>query len=212
MELAKKLKLKAGKQLVTIGAGDVTRLLPGIVIVDWQRADLPISQALVFVNNAAALGQFVSTYGSHILPETLLWIAYPKQSSGIESDLIKMEPWQVLRDAGFRGQASVAIDDKWSAVRFTNAPLPKGAKSTVPMQERETEGIDYKNRTTTLPADVASALNQIAGLTEFFESMSFSHKRAYLEAIADAKKPETRQRRIEKTVEMVMELAAKKRR
>ncbi len=212
MELAKKLKLKASKQLVTIGAGDVTSLLPGVVVVDWQRADLPISQALVFVSNAAALGQFVSIYSNHILPETLLWIAYPKQSSGIESDLIKMEPWQVLRDAGFRGQASVAIDDIWSAVRFTNAPLPQSAKTTVPMQERKTEGIDYKNRITTLPADVASALNQIAGLTEFFESMSFSHKRAYLEAIADAKKPETRQRRIEKTLEMVMELAVKKRR
>jgi len=48
------------------------------------------------------------------------------------------------------------------------------------------------------------------GLEDFFYSMSFTHKREYVEAIVDAKKPETRQRRIEKMIEMVTALKEKK--
>jgi uncharacterized protein YdeI (YjbR/CyaY-like superfamily) len=40
--------------------------------------------------------------------------------------------------------------------------------------------------------------------------MSFTHKKEYVEAIVEAKKPETRQRRIEKMVEAVSQLKARK--
>ncbi len=40
--------------------------------------------------------------------------------------------------------------------------------------------------------------------------MSFSHKREYIEAIVDAKKPETRTRRIEKMVEALLKMQQEK--
>jgi len=78
------------------------------------------------------------------------------------------------------------------------------------MEERTTEGINYHARTVKLPDDAEKALNVHKGLTSFFYSMSFSHKREYAEAIAEAKKPETRARRIEKMVTMVLALKQKK--
>jgi hypothetical protein len=57
-------------------------------------------------------------------------------------------------------------------------------------------------RTVEVPADFAVALEE-AGLTEVFDGLSFSHRREHVNAINDAKKPETRVRRIAKAVEMI---------
>lgn len=78
------------------------------------------------------------------------------------------------------------------------------------MEKRSIEGVDFVNRKVSLPADVGDAMKSIAGLEEFFYTQSFSCQKEYMESIADAKKPETRKRRIEKTVEMVMKLKEEK--
>ncbi|WP_427885063.1 YdeI/OmpD-associated family protein [Kribbella sp. GL6] len=61
---------------------------------------------------------------------------------------------------------------------------------------------DAGERTVEVPEDLAAALAE-AGVREAFDGLSFSHRREHVNAINDAKKPETRQRRIAKTVEMV---------
>jgi uncharacterized protein YdeI (YjbR/CyaY-like superfamily) len=80
------------------------------------------------------------------------------------------------------------------------------------MEERKVPGIDYLNRTVKLPKDAVKAMAEFPELEAFFNSMSFTHKREYVEAIEEAKKPETRQRRIDKMIEMVIELRDKKER
>jgi len=52
------------------------------------------------------------------------------------------------------------------------------------------------------PQDLAEALKK-AGLTEFFADCTKAHRREYLKWIDEAKRPETRQARIGKTVEML---------
>ena len=52
------------------------------------------------------------------------------------------------------------------------------------------------------PADVVAALKK-SGLRPSFDALSPSHQREYLKWIAEAKRPETRQARIEKTVQML---------
>ncbi|MFF0269256.1 YdeI/OmpD-associated family protein [Kribbella sp. NPDC004536] len=61
---------------------------------------------------------------------------------------------------------------------------------------------DANERTIDVPDDLAAALAE-AGLREAFDAMSYSHRREHVSAINDAKKPETRQRRIAKAVEMI---------
>lgn len=58
--------------------------------------------------------------------------------------------------------------------------------------------------------DFAAALKS-AGVAEFFEAYPSSHKREHLRVIAEAKKPETRARRIESAVKMIASKAAAKR-
>lgn len=67
---------------------------------------------------------------------------------------------------------------------------------------------DTEPRTVEVPKDFQKALGKNARAKAFFKKLPPSHKRAYVEAIEEAKKPETRARRIAKAVE---NLAAGKR-
>jgi uncharacterized protein YdeI (YjbR/CyaY-like superfamily) len=55
---------------------------------------------------------------------------------------------------------------------------------------------------TTTPQDFASAL-KAAGLAEFFADCTNAHRNEYLKWIGEAKRPETRQARISKAVQMI---------
>lgn len=55
----------------------------------------------------------------------------------------------------------------------------------------------------TVPADFAAALDQDATAKERFERLPPSHRREHVLAIEEAKKPETRVRRIEKALKML---------
>lgn len=57
--------------------------------------------------------------------------------------------------------------------------------------------LDSVKREVVLPADVAALLSG-DGLPERWQSLSYSHQREHIEAIEQARKPETRQRRIDK--------------
>ena len=61
---------------------------------------------------------------------------------------------------------------------------------------------DAGERVVEVPEDLAVAL-AAAGAREAFDGLSYSHRREHVNAINDAKKPETRARRIVKAVEMV---------
>lgn len=62
--------------------------------------------------------------------------------------------------------------------------------------------LDAEPRTVEVPADLASAL-AAAGATDAFERLAFTYRKEHVRSIEEAKTPQTRQRRIAKTVEMV---------
>lgn len=63
---------------------------------------------------------------------------------------------------------------------------------------------DAAERTADVPAELVEALRG-AGLLERFEAMAYTHRKEYARWIAEAKKPETRARRLAKAVAMVGE-------
>lgn len=56
-----------------------------------------------------------------------------------------------------------------------------------------------------IPDDFAAALNENPDALAKFEAMPPSHQREYAEAIAEAKKPETKRKRIEGAIVMILE-------
>lgn len=78
------------------------------------------------------------------------------------------------------------------------AGIKAGEKITVTMEK------DTEKRTVEVPQDLAAVLDS-SGLSEVFSKMSFTHRKEYVNSINDAKREETRVRRIEKTIEMLKE-------
>jgi uncharacterized protein YdeI (YjbR/CyaY-like superfamily) len=63
--------------------------------------------------------------------------------------------------------------------------------------------LDTKPRIVRLPKDLAAALDEEARAK--FDRMSYSHRKDYVDWIKDAKREETRRRRIKKAVAMIRE-------
>lgn len=169
-----------------------------------------IAQVLLFVPDQQSLAAKAPSIIASLQNNALLWIAYPKKSGSIKTGISRDNGWSVLLEAGYEPVTLVSVDNDWSALRFKKKEDISGYIRAVPQQERVTEGIDYAARTVTPPADMLTAMEQYPGMAAFFDTMSFTHKKEYVMAVAEAKKPETRQRRIDKTIEMLQQKMDKK--
>jgi hypothetical protein len=211
MSVAAKLRIKPEQPLWVVNGPDIA----GPVLADFEyKTTVPktqtMGQVVLFAGNKAELEHYFSRIADKLLPDALLWIAYPKKSGKIKSDITRDDSWEAVFGAGYEPVTQIAIDGDWSALRFRPAAAIKDKLRDVPMEERRTEGIDYVNRTTTLPKDVKQAMKPYKGLETFFDSLAFTHRKEHLIEVVSAKKPETRQRRIDKMVEMLLQTRAEK--
>jgi uncharacterized protein YdeI (YjbR/CyaY-like superfamily) len=62
-------------------------------------------------------------------------------------------------------------------------------------------GVSMGDELDVVPDDLDAILRKQKDLREAWDRMSFSHRREYVNAIAEGKKPETRQRRVAKTIQ-----------
>lgn len=206
MELLKKLRIKTEEPIWLINApADTLYLFDDLTVKEKLGKEKSVSQLILFAADSRELAHYITKLAPYIGHETLFWIAYPKKSGSISSDLIKMEGWDVMFQSGYRGQTSVSINDDWTGMRFTNAPAKKPSTYNLPPEERNIEGIDFIKRTVKLPPDALAAVKKHKGLEDYFSSLAFTHKKEHVVAILDAKKPETRTRRIEKMIEMLQQ-------
>ncbi|HYO69268.1 MAG TPA: hypothetical protein VEU33_24635 [Archangium sp.] len=119
--LGQKMLLKPGMEAVVLGApGDAVALL-GELPAGARVKTKPGKGApfiLAFVRNRAELDQRMAELGPMLTPTTLFWVAYPKQSSKVETDLNRDKGWASVERLGWEGIAQVAVDTTWAATRF----------------------------------------------------------------------------------------------
>lgn len=66
-----------------------------------------------------------------------------------------------------------------------------------------TIALDDVERTVEVPPELAQALEADPEAKAAFEALSFTHRKEHARAVAEAKKPETKARRVAKTLEML---------
>jgi len=113
-------------------------------------------------------------------------------------------------------KASVKVAGTLNGVPFRSSALPNGDGThhvMVNRAMREATGLrdghtatfvlepDTKPRTVRAPPELAKALRGNAAAKSCFAALAPSHKKAYVDFITDAKKPETRARRVQQTVQ-----------
>ena len=118
--LAKKLGIKEGFSLRFVNAPDGLDKeldLPANVTVN-SRARKPIDLVLLFVTTKSELERTFSNYAAKLTPAGMLWISWPKKSSGVASDLSD----NVVRELGLaKGMVDVkvcAVNEVWSGLKF----------------------------------------------------------------------------------------------
>lgn len=117
--LVKKLRLQPGMRAAILDAPDgyvESLALSGVTLS--ARPDGQTDFVQIFVRNSVDLGEHVRTVLPVLKPDCIVWFCYPKLTSGVQSDLTRDAGWQVLYETGWRGVASVKIDEVWSGVRF----------------------------------------------------------------------------------------------
>jgi hypothetical protein len=72
----------------------------------------------LFATKRSEIEKFAKRVLESAAPGGLVWITYPKKTSGMDSDLSREEVWAAMEGTGWRPVTQVAIDEVWSALRF----------------------------------------------------------------------------------------------
>lgn len=203
MDLTSKLKLKQDLPLLLVNAPQ--HLQEFFVAYEPQTTHTAIAQAVCFTEWSQDIVANIPGIIKRLQNDSLLWIMYPKKSGSIATDLTRDNGWDIVFNLGYEPVTSVAVDKDWTALRFKKKEKIGGYIRAIPMEERVVEGINFKTRTVILPPDALDAIKEYPGMGDFFNAMSFSHKKEYVTAIVEAKKPETRVSRIAKMVVMLQQ-------
>jgi Bacteriocin-protection, YdeI or OmpD-Associated/Domain of unknown function (DUF1905) len=62
---------------------------------------------------------------------------------------------------------------------------------------------DVEPREVEVPEELATAFSEDSAASQAFEGLSYTHRKEYVQWVVEAKKPETRQRRVARTMEML---------
>ena len=117
-ELDAKLQLKSDQSLLVLNVP--TQHAPGLDDINLTNAT-PASAVLVFITRLDETPTLINQAITSLRPNGLLWVAYPKVGSGIETDVNRDRLAQAVEATGWRPVRIVAMDSIWSALRFRPA-------------------------------------------------------------------------------------------
>ena len=119
--LVKKLGIKPGFDVAFVNAPEdfVKQLdLPADVNIRSHSTSKDLDFVLVFVKSQKILTTAFTQYSRKIKPNGMLWVSWPKKTSGVQTDLTE----NIVRDIGLAGGLVdvkvCAIDDVWSGLKF----------------------------------------------------------------------------------------------
>jgi hypothetical protein len=119
--LAKKLGIKEGCRIAVINAPNdfestLEQLPSGVEFV--KRPTKALDIILLFVLTERALARDFAKLAARLTATGMIWIAWPKKSSGVSTDLSFERVQRIGLDAGLVDVKICAIDETWSGLKF----------------------------------------------------------------------------------------------
>jgi len=211
--ISDKLRIKPQYNLLTLNApADFKKGLLGLPEgVKLSDSGKNYNQVHWFVLSKAQLEKEMSKVMKLVLrqaqdnkPDVTVWVYYPKGSSKIQTDLTRDKGWDCLlaESDKLTWISLISFNDTWSVFGFrakTEADKNKEAKGK---PEREIfNWVNPKTKEIKLPDDLAAALKKNKKEAAYFDTLSFTNKKEYIEWIVMAKREDTRKERVKGTVE-----------
>lgn len=164
-----------------------------------------IDFALIFAINQLQLNNILKEVFPALHSESKLWIAYPKTTSKIVSDLNRDASWEILSKNDYEAVRQVTLDHVWTAMRFKKLDqIPNRNRTFVEFKSANIKVDDFEKRLIALPIELDKLFGAHEEAREFFVSLSILNQKEYLSWIQGAKKEETKQKRLESTLEKLL--------
>lgn len=119
--IVQKMMVKAGHKILFLNAPkgfskSIGKLPEGAEVISspHEGADA----VLVFVQSRKALESQLGDFKKKAKPGVILWVAYPKGTSGIKTDINRDIIAKNASGIGFQPVAMFAIDETWAALRL----------------------------------------------------------------------------------------------
>ena len=204
LTLAQKLRMKEAMTILTVDAppDSVSYLRSLLNNVKVSATAKKYDQIHWFVKNKSEMEKGLKKILSLLKPDIICWIYYPKGTSSIQTDLTRDKGWEILLEhKEMQWISLISFDETWSAfgMRLQNeADKKKEAKPTVRLIFNY---VDPVKKIVKLPDDLTAALKKNKKANSFFETLSFTNKKEFIEWVITAKKEETRTERVKGTIE-----------
>ncbi|MDI9357926.1 MAG: YdeI/OmpD-associated family protein [Phycisphaerales bacterium] len=178
-------------------------------LIQTQKVDFSI----IFVINRAQLMQSFREILTCMHNETIFWVGIPKQSSRIVSDLYREGSWDFTKDLGYSEVGELELDHVWIAKRFVQTKLIKEfyehqEKTKIEKKKKHEEETllhsGKKKKPLTVPDELVKFFAKKKEVKAFFYSLSVASQNQYIKWIEEAKKEETRLKRIDVTFEKLI--------
>ena len=119
--LPRKLGIKAGGRVCWVGApagfADLVAPLPeDVEVVDAPEPGLDV--VVFFTDARARLEAEIEALRAAIAPDGAVWVAWPKKSSGVPTDMTEDVVRDVALPTGLVDNKVCAIDETWSGLRL----------------------------------------------------------------------------------------------
>jgi hypothetical protein len=203
--ISEKLKVKPKNTLLTLNApADFKKglqgLPQGVKIIDSGK---DYDQVHWFVMNRAQLEKEMSKVLKLLKEDTIVWAYYPKGTSKIQTDLTRDKGWDCLLSEGDKLTwiSLISFNDTWSVFGFRPKTEADKKKEAKPKVRPIFDYVDPKTKTVRLPDDLTAALKKNKKESGFFNTLSFTGKKEYIEWIVTAKREETRNERVKGSIE-----------
>jgi len=167
-----------------------------------------IDFALVFAINHKQLCSILKDVFPALHTTSKVWIAYPKSSSKIVSDLNRVDCWEILSNNSYeKTTEEIVLDNVWGAVKFNKVQAEETVESA-PIATKTPRAKGFDKKLSIIPAELDALFVKHNKAKEFFSSLPSANQKEYVTWIEGAKRSDTKQKRLASTLEKL--LAGKK--
>ncbi|MBZ5574471.1 MAG: DUF3052 domain-containing protein [Acidobacteriia bacterium] len=89
----------------------------------------PLDFAMIFVKSAAELKKKFSQAAKQLAPAGMLWVSWPKKTSGVATDLDENAVRRIGLEIGLVDVKVCAVNEVWSGLKFVIRVKDRGEKA-----------------------------------------------------------------------------------
>jgi hypothetical protein len=131
--VVQKLGLKPGFRIfvdgLSVAYSDIVGELPADMMMA-KAAKAPLDAVHLFATEAKGLAAKLRSYRQAIAPDGMIWVSWPKKSSGVATNLTEREVRETALANGLVDIKVCAVDEVWSGLKFVIPVKERSRRST----------------------------------------------------------------------------------